>query len=208
MLRELNESFKHLLMWDEKKGFGRLTSHRDLKEEYWEHYEQFEEAPATELLYKIRHKLCSDYAAGNDILDFGVGNGAFIKRKPDEVRVFGYDVDAQAVAWLLEEKLWFDPYILKAPGVVTFWDCLEHLPNLDEVLSLCPNFVICSLPVFEGREKVLGSKHFKPNEHIWYFSVEGFKEFMHERGFVCMMAKDLEGLAGREEIFSFVFKRV
>tara|TARA_R110000803_G_scaffold90465_1_gene157866 strand:- start:14332 stop:14925 length:594 start_codon:yes stop_codon:yes gene_type:complete len=196
-------------MWDNTKRYGRLTSVSELKEDYYDIYEDLEDSPTTDLLCKIRHDLVSRYCAGLDILDFGIGNGAFIERDPFLRGILGFDVDVKSIALLKRTGLWKDFYDLDSinPEVITFWDSLEHLPNIDEVLSLCPKFVVCSLPIFYERAEVFASKHFKPNEHIWYFSPTGLIEFMRERGFMCHWHGDLEGLAGRQGIFSFVFER-
>jgi len=205
--RQLGNHFAHFLMWDVAKGYGRLTSSGTLKNDYWDHYEELRDREETELLYKIRHKVCEDYAPHLPILDFGIGNGEFIKRKPKSSILFGYDIDEDSVCWLKAQNLWLNFWTHVIPRVVTFWDSLEHLDEIDAVIERCPQFIICSLPVFESREEVLESKHFKPNEHVWYFSVSGLMDFMEERGFECLMTEDLEQLIGREGIQTFVFER-
>lgn len=195
-------------MWDSERGFGRLTSTGYLKDDYFDIYESLEDLPNTDLLYQIRHDLVERYAPGKDVLDFGIGNGAFIRRNPHLKKIYGYDIGTDSCTWLASHDLFKSFYTMEPnPEVVTFWDSLEHLPNLDEVIDLCPKFIICSLPVFENRAEVLQSKHFKPHEHVWYFSIKGLVSFMLERGFNCLYSRDLEGLAGREGIHSFVFER-
>jgi len=35
---------------------------------------------------------------------------------------------------------------------------------------------VAALPIFEGLQDVLRSKHFKPGEHVWYFTEPGLPE--------------------------------
>lgn len=187
---------------------GYLPPDGHLKDDYFEYYNRLADRQETELLYNIRHKVCDDYAHGLPILDFGVGSGDFIKRRPDGVSVKGFDIDPLAVDWLKENGYWLDFYKEgNIPECVTFWDSLEHLPNVKDVVNKCPKLIICAIPIFLGYEDILKSKHFRPNEHIWYFTKLGFENFMESLGFTLIMVKNLEQLAGRESIYTFVFRR-
>jgi hypothetical protein len=79
------------------------------------------------------------------------------------------------------------------------------LPDLfvDRVKKL----VFTSIPVFEGPAQVLRSKHFKPSEHLWYWSSTGFVRWMQARGFSCLEENRMETELGREDICTFVFAR-
>ena len=60
---------------------------------------------------------------------------------------------------------------------------------------------------FVSSAHALASKHFKPNEHLWYFTDRGIKRFMFEHGFGFFGQNELETDAGREGIGSYAFKR-
>ena len=51
------------------------------------------------------------------------------------------------------------------------------------------------------------SKHFKPNEHVWYFTDWGLRLWFEEQGFDCLETNYDETNIGREGINSYVFRR-
>jgi hypothetical protein len=55
---------------------------------------------------------------------------------------------------------------------------------------------------------VLRSKHFRPQEHIWYFTREGLVNAMKACGFSLVAESDFETELGREDIGTFAFRRV
>ena len=93
-----------------------------------------------------------------------------------------------------------------------FWDSLEHIKKPWEILTQAgPDaFVFVSLPIVDGEdmlESVLASKHFKPEEHYWYFTREGFMRFAAYCGFEVVHHSDEETKIGRESIETFVLCR-
>jgi hypothetical protein len=90
---------------------------------------------------------------------------------------------------------------------VTFWDSLEHIHDPGPLLANVRRFVFVSLPVFSGPDDVLRSKHYKREEHCWYFTQRGLRNFMWEFGFQFVAGNNMEQAAGREQIESFVFER-
>ena len=73
-------------------------------------------------------------------------------------------------------------------------------PCVERLVFLC-------LPLFTGPEHVLRSKHFRPDEHYWYWTYEGLLWWMGEHGFTCIEHGTPESLLGREDIHTFVFNR-
>jgi hypothetical protein len=68
-------------------------------------------------------------------------------------------------------------------------------------------WVFVSIPIFTSAADVLRSKHYKPKEHVWYFTVGGLDHFMRSFGFECVDFNRMEREAGREQIDTFVFRR-
>lgn len=68
-------------------------------------------------------------------------------------------------------------------------------------------FVFVSIPIFAHKEHVLRSKHFRPTQHFWYWTHDGFIRWMQERGFSCVEKNCMESELGREDIGTFVFAR-
>jgi hypothetical protein len=137
------------------------------------------------------------------LVDVGIGGGRFCQER---AYTSGFDINPEAIKWLKAHRKWHDPYLSHCEAV-SFWDCFEHihdpLPLLDNVKS----HVFMSLPIFDGPEHVLRSKHFKINEHCWYFTPKGLERFMEQAGFWLVYHDRREEDAGREGIGSFVFTR-
>ena len=110
------------------------------------------------------------------------------------------------VEWLKRRKLWRDPYEDGAE-VLTFWDSLEHIEDPVRILECCDSMAIISIPIFKDKAHTMRSKHFRTDEHFWYFTSEGLIRMMHNEGFRLVDQNDLETKLGREDIRSFVFQR-
>ncbi|MNG41039.1 hypothetical protein D3C84_1299630 [compost metagenome] len=54
---------------------------------------------------------------------------------------------------------------------------------------------------------VLQSKHYKPGEHLHYWTLPGFVNWCEAQGFELQEANHAESELGREGITSFAFKR-
>jgi hypothetical protein len=143
------------------------------------------------------------------LIDIGIGSGAFVeaRRHARPMRpTFGYDVNPVGIAWLQQRRLFADPYA--APfEAATMWDVLEHMPDYLRLLANVREWLFLSLPIFNGSQHVLRSKHFKPNEHCWYFTPEGLVEAMRQCGFEPVTHSLMETELGREDIGTFAFKR-
>ena len=84
---------------------------------------------------------------------------------------------------------------------------LEHLEDPTKILERVSDWVFISIPIFTGPEDARNSKHYKPGEHIWYFTEKGLILFMKMQGFGFIDSNRMEEDIGREGIGSYVFKR-
>lgn len=137
------------------------------------------------------------------IVDVGIGGGGFVKSLPQSR---GYDVCPQAKKWLEETKRWHDLSTMPA-HTVCFWDSLEHMLSPEAILRNVALNAFMSLPIFESAEHVLASKHYKPNEHIWYFTEKGLIGFMRSMGFSMIERNRDEERLGRDGIGTYWFRR-
>ena len=138
------------------------------------------------------------------VLDIGIGSGEFIKKRG---RTHGYDVNPKAVEWLKENGLYSDAF--GGYSVFTFWDVLEHIEDHDFYFRHIKkgSYLFTSLPIFMDLNKIRESKHYRPGEHLWYWTEKGFVDWMFEKGFRFLEKRTFEIQAGREDILSFAFIR-
>lgn len=120
------------------------------------------------------------------LLDVGYGNGAFLKTAKQSFETCkGFDVTGLPVPSGCEkmDSLYAGAY---DTDVVTFWDCLEHFPDLSFLASLPCNMIIISLPwshwwdvpASETRSWFTAWKHRKPNEHLHHFDEMSLRDTM------------------------------
>lgn len=181
--------------------------------QYWLEYQRRDATFAGAALTAARLRMVRRHVCANpydrppitELTDFGIGGGRFMLVAGLLAR--GYDINPCAVRWLKSLERWVPWYRTEHP-VATFWDSLEHLRDPAKALRRCTGHVFVSLPVFVSREDVLASRHFKPGEHLWYFTPDGFVDYMRLQGFECLEHNDMETQLGRSSIGSFAFRRI
>lgn len=206
--RTFGEWVMDTVVWLPEKGMGfsgsALRAPSIYDESYWSNYEQRAATPMGARLSELRIHTVNRYLGDNgELVDVGIGCGDFITRRG---HTYGYDVNPVAVEWLRQRNLWFDPYAMKIKAA-SFWDVLEHIHDPAQPLANVDRFAFISMPIYQDGEHVLRSKHYKPNEHIWYWSRDGLIGWMRSQGFECVEHGTPESLLGREAIESFVFER-
>lgn len=112
------------------------------------------------------------------IFDYGCGNLAFVNYARQSSWAVGYDITG--LPGTVTE--------LQPASVYTFWDALEHVPDLDAVLSAIDCETICiSLPWChyhrEGLQWFEKWKHRKPNEHLHHFNADSLTQLLAKHGF-------------------------
>lgn len=173
------------------------------------YFERYSRQAATEIgraLMRSRSDFVARHWKGA-LVDIGIGSGAFIEaRRASELPTFGWDVNPMGMAWLNARCLAVNPYALPV-AAISLWDVLEHIEDFRPLLAQVQRFVFVSLPVFTGAGHVLTSKHFRRDEHCWYFTALGLIGVMAGLGFDCVEHHDEETRIGREDIQSFAFQR-
>lgn len=195
-----------MLTWNEDSGYGHYpvkVEGRPYDGSYFDKYRKLADTPMGHALTDLRVKLVNQYYRGVDIIDVGIGSGQFVKSCE---YAKGYDVNPVGIRWLESEGLYADMYAGKH-DVMTFWDSLEHIDDISKAVSMVERYAFVSLPIFESESDVLGSKHFRPSEHIHYFTVSGIIRRFEKEGFTCLEYNQHESNLGREGIGTFVFKR-
>ena len=142
------------------------------------------------------------------VLDYGSGCGMFGLFQPDHVVYDSYDIGKIGQAKYPQTGIRHDWYT-----VICFWDVLEHVdwqhePD-EEILNIMQrtDFVAVTLPIHPKGKPSEGWKHWKPNEHLTYFTEKSFIEFMKEQSFELMLLGQPE-CPPRTDITSFLFRNL
>jgi len=126
------------------------------------------------------------------ILDVGYGTGAFLQACETEVKErYGHDISG----WEVPSGCKFVDNILENHyDVITFFDSLEHMNDIEFVKDLNCNYICISVPdchYFD--DKWFDNwKHKKPDEHLWHFNKDSLKVFMNRMGYSVVNMCNLE----------------
>jgi len=132
------------------------------------------------------------------VLDYGSGVGWFRAWRPPGVEVDSYDIGPVPQTEI--RLVMYD--------VSCFWDVLEHIPNfedLEPVFALSRHIAL-TVPIKPEDTSLSEWKHFKPGEHLHYFTRESTEAFFSRYGFRLLKSSTAE-CPPREDVYSFLFKR-
>ena len=201
MANSLPDGLTDCLLWAEELGMGwHPRAPMQYDGSYFENYRRLDATEMGEALTQVRVDMVRRHHQG-EVLDVGIGGGRFVT----ECGAIGFDVNPEAVKWLEEQGLFRDP---PQAAALTFWDALEHIPSPARALEGAAEWVFVSMPIYLDSADALASKHFKPGEHLWYWTKDGLIRWFHRHGFACMEVNQAESDLGREGIMSFAFKRI
>ncbi|MXF04503.1 methyltransferase domain-containing protein [Escherichia coli] len=203
-MKTFSEALKRELVFLPEVGMGRypVPEARPYDAAYFARYQQMAATPMGQALTRARIQLVARHWSG-PVLDVGIGAGQFVEARP---QTQGYDVNPAGIAWLKQRGAWRDLYSDRWP-VLTFWDSLEHIDRPDVAVAKAQRWVFVSIPVFESAEHILRSRHFRKDEHIWYWTHAGLLAWFRRQGFECVEYNDRESQLGREGIRSYAFRR-
>ena len=168
----------------------------------------YTQSPAAMAVRAGRRELVARHLAkGASVLDVGAGAGLFVwDARGAGYDARGFDVMAPAADRLRAQGLYAEE--LGDFAAVTLWDSLEHMEDCGIVRKVRKGgLLFASLPVFEDLNAIRASKHYKPGEHLYYWTAAGFVAYMALRGFRLLESSDHETRAGREAIGAFAFIR-
>lgn len=156
---------------------------------------------------KFRVGIVDKHVNVGKVLDYGCGDCAFIESRPN---TYGYDVCEKTIRKLKDMGKYheFQSEGLSGFCGITFFDSLEHMPEPKYVLQKVEDqIVIITVPIIKDIKLIRQWKHYRPNEHFWNWTNNGFIEWMDRQGFECIDYSEGEIEAGREDTPTFVFRR-
>jgi hypothetical protein len=182
---------------------------------YFDRYAQQAATDIGRALMAIRANQVQRVMKSGVLCDVGIGCGAFVEEMlirycqraaGTTPAVRGYDVNPEGVTWLRRRGVYHSPYAAPVDAV-SLWDVLEHIPDFAPLLSQVRKFVFISIPIFRSPSHARYSKHYRPDEHCWYFTHNGLVATMEWHGFKFVECHSEEVAAGREDVESFTFIR-
>jgi hypothetical protein len=171
---------------------------------YYDKCKSYEDQAIARQINAGRIALVGKHFGGGRLVDVGIGSGEFIKLRPN---TFGCDVNPVAIEWLKRSGLWAER--LSEFGGFSFWDVIEHVPEPEQYFRQIQlhAMLFTSVPIFYALGGIRLSKHYRPGEHLYYWTEDGFIAWMELHGFRMLEQQTFEMDAGRESIHSFAFKR-
>ena len=206
MTQTLPAGLTNTFLWSDELGYGWHTAPAmNYDSGYFAHYQKLDATPMGAALTKARVELVRKYADPRHGVDIGIGGGRYVA----ESGGVGYDICPDATEWLIRDAIaYVDPYAHNGVRVVTCWDSLEHIPEPEKLLARVREWLFVSMPIYKDMQDVLTSKHYKPGEHLHYWTLAGFIAWCERQGFEVQEVNHAEEELGREGITSFAFRRV
>lgn len=156
--------------------------------EYLEEYYQEANSELGKQIIDSRWEFVQSHVSHGTLLDYGCGIGHFIQAAPEGFICEGYDNNK------------FSPYTDESVlsltyDIVTMWDVIEHLQSpLEPIIRAKPNYVfICTPDADSINGRPFKWKHYKPGEHLIYFTGRTLMMSLNGIGFDCIGISHKEG---------------
>ena len=150
-----------------------------------------------------RRNIVQKYANLYECFDFGCGTKPFAK-------------DECLYVWdnYVTEFSKFNLKKFQAAKTLLMFDVLEHLLDLENFLLMIPQpQLIVSIPIVPDNIELsienlknISWKHYRPKEHFWYFSDNGFKEYTKSCNWT-IIYNDIPECPPRSDIRTYVLVR-
>lgn len=204
MMRFFEEVDKGFI-WSPELGMGRypVPADRPYDASYFSRYRELANTELGRKLTAARVDLVTRYHNGM-LVDVGIGAGQFVEQRS---KFYGFDVNPKGIEWLKLRGRWANLYASKFPAL-TFWDSLEHIDRPDQAIAQAEKWVFVSVPIFESAEHVICSRHYRKDEHIWYWTHTGLVRWFEDNGFRMVEHNNVESELGRDGIGSYAFVRI
>jgi len=175
-------------------------------DDYFETYQKRSKTEMGRKLLVFRRAYAECFCDPNDkILDYGTGHADLVL-SDNNSKWFGYDIMEKSKARLGEK---YDDKIEEYEAVC-FFDVLEHFQDPSKILDRVKNKLFVTIPLFDNwddLQSIKHWKHWKPGEHLFYASPEGFKKFVESQGFKTIDQNTVESSLGRDDSFTYFFQK-
>jgi hypothetical protein len=112
-----------------------------------------------------------------DMVDIGSGNGEFGRHCAGRFKsTSDYD--------LCGDSITRDELMTREWGLIVLSDVLEHYEDIDELFDMKWKYAMISFPetpLFSSFDEMKKWRHFKPNEHLYYMTLEGVVEWAERK---------------------------
>ena len=186
-------------------------------DDYAKHYLALSGTMKSVALNMKRAAFVTDHRSYGNLTDIGCGVGAFLNivgQFDCYTSLKGYDINSTCVA--ITKNSGFDaestpnglPEVTSE--VVTFFDTLEHFRSLTRVMGKVANaeVIVITIPLFTDYDSIEKSHHFKPGEHLHYFTDKSIQVLFKRYLFSPIKWSDFEDKVGRRGLRSYLFERV
>lgn len=145
--------------------------------DYYKRFVERGESEVGKAIYDSRWEIIEKHCHGKlNLLDYGCASGAFHKSSRNGFSTYGFDVN---------------PYsgFTKMPDakvdILTMWDVIEHLHEPERVIrQVNPEYLFLSTPNVDDVKGPLENwRHYRPGEHLHYFSPKSIEIFLGECGY-------------------------
>jgi hypothetical protein len=159
--------------------------------DYGDNYvKNYADKPTREMAFLRLGFLSAFFLPRGALLDVGAGDGAFVR----VARQAGFDAVAHDVVPRADDL----PRVTELRGdysVVTCFDSLEHFANPHEIFALRPVLFVVTIPHRPrdfSDDTAMIWRHYKPDEHLHYFSSRSLELLFHRSGYEIMGAAPVE----------------
>jgi len=166
---------------------------------------KYDSSETSRRVNQSRVDLVAFYVDSGAVLDIGIGSGQFIQSR---LNTYGSDINPEAIEWLKKHGLHRTE--IEKFRAFTMWDVIEHVEEPAAYLNrmVQGSYLFLSVPIFENLSEIRKSKHYRPGEHLYYFTHKGLVGWLLEYGFMFVEYSSAEIDAGRDSVGQFVFRKV
>jgi hypothetical protein len=160
----------------------------EVEAQYGKKYIEDRSNKQTKTMSYLRLGFLSAWVSGGRLLDIGYGDGEFVKLATQAgFDAYGYEV--HGVDCGVREASLHEEW-----DIITAFDSLEHIPYLDKVRSSIrrSKYVFISIPWRPNTfPKCKEWKHYRPGEHMHYFSQKSLDIFIDKPILRCVALEDV-----------------